>query len=247
MVLTRLKCTVRRVTGDRVYLSLNGVKVRVRHWYRMLLGRDPRIVALHRGAIERHGEWYLCPTPLTRQSVVYSLGIGTDISFDLSVINRFGVHVHAFDPTPTATEWIRKQALPSHFHAYAYGVADFDGMAKFERPDDAENPSFIYRGERVAVTGATLCPVRRLRSLMDMLGHVEIDVLKMDIEGAEYDVIENMLTEGVLVRQLLVEFHHRKPWLGVQKTLAAVQLLARAGYRLFHMSPGGEEWAFIRE
>lgn len=247
MILVRLKQSVRRLTGERVYLMLNGIKVRVRHWYRMVVGRDPRIVARHHAEVEKHGEWYLCPTPLTHESVVYSLGIGTDVTFDLSVIDRYGTHVFAFDPTPIATAWIRAQAVPPQFHAYEYGVADFDGIAAFERPEDPENPSFSYRGERTEGSGATRCQVRRLRTLMDTLGHTEIDVLKMDIEGAEYVVIENLLAEGVRVHQLLVEFHHRKPWIGVQKTVAAAQALSRAGFRLFHISPTGEEWAFIRE
>ena len=245
--LTRLKRSVRRLTGERVYLMLSGIKVRVRHWYRMAIGLDPRIVARHHAAIEKHGEWYLCPTPLTRESIVYSLGIGTDVTFDLSVIDRFGTKVFAFDPTPTATAWIRGQTLPPEFHAYEYGVADFDGIAEFVRPEDPENPSFSYRGESAERSGATRCEVRRLRTLMEMLGHTEIDVLKMDIEGAEYGVIENLLAEGVRVHQLLVEFHHRKPWIGVEKTVAAAESLSRAGFRLFHISPAGEEWAFIRE
>ena len=133
------------------------------------------------------------------------------------------------------------------FHANQYGIADFDGIAEFERSADPENPSFSYRGRPAEGIGATRCEVRRLRTMMEMLGHNQIDLLKMDIEGAEYGVIENMLAEGVPVRQLLVEFHHRKPWIGVQKTVTAAEALSRAGFRLFHVSPSGEEWAFIRE
>jgi len=33
-------------------------------------------------------------------AVVYSLGIGEDISFDLALIEKYGARVHAFDPTP---------------------------------------------------------------------------------------------------------------------------------------------------
>ncbi|HXG69634.1 MAG TPA: FkbM family methyltransferase [Gemmatimonadaceae bacterium] len=247
MILTRLKQRVRRLTGERLYLMLNGIKVRSRHYCRMVVGLDPRIVARHRAAVERHGEWYLCPTPLTRESVVYSLGIGTDVSFDLSMIARFGTHVFAFDPTPTATAWIRTQTLPAQFHAYPYGVADFDGIADFERPEDPQNPSFSYLGKRAEGLGATRCDVRRLRTLMEMLGHTDIDLLKMDIEGAEYAVIENMIAEGLRVHQLLVEFHHRKPGIGAQKTVVVVHALERAGFRLFHISPTGQEWAFIRD
>src|SRR5690554_1691728 len=41
---------------------------------------------------------------------------------------------------------------------------------------------------------------------MTQLGHKHIDVLKMDIEGAEYDVIENILSAQLPITQILIEF-----------------------------------------
>src|SRR6185369_4693663 len=60
-------------------------------------------------------QWSVCPDQLTCESIVYSVGVGTDVSFDLELIGRFGLRVHAFDPTPRSIEWIRKQVLPSEF------------------------------------------------------------------------------------------------------------------------------------
>jgi len=79
---------------------------------------------------------------------------------------------------------------------------------------------------------------------MERLGHNHIDVLKMDIEGAEYGVIADLLSCNIRVDQLLVEFHHRWPEVGVQKTKQAIRELNRAGYRIFHISQTGEEYSF---
>ena len=46
--------------------------------------------------------------------------------------------------------------------------------------------------------------------MMRDLGHDHLDVLKMDIEGAEYAVLDDMLQSDILPDQLLVEFHHGK-------------------------------------
>ena len=81
------------------------------------------------------------------------------------------------------------------------------------------------------------------------LGHDRIDLLKMDIEGAEYAVIDNLLREGVDVRQLLVEFHHHDhhtDGMSAKRTKKAVQKLNRAGFKIFHVTPRGEEYSFVR-
>ena len=38
--------------------------------------------------------------------------------------------------------------------------------------------------------------------IMAKLGHSSLDILKIDIEGAEYDVIEDMLSSGIRPRQV---------------------------------------------
>jgi Methyltransferase FkbM domain len=87
-------------------------------------------------------------------------------------------------------------------------------------------------------------PVYRLASIARMLGHERIDVLKMDIEGAEYGVLEDLLVSGLAVKQVLVEFHHRRAEIGVEKTKRAIRCLNEAGYRIFSVSASGEEYGF---
>jgi hypothetical protein len=81
---------------------------------------------------------------------------------------------------------------------------------------------------------------------MGELGHDKIDLLKMDIEGAEYSVLADLLASHIRVDQLLVEFHHRFPEVGVNKTKGAIKALNAAGYRIFSVSPSGEEFGFLR-
>ena len=37
---------------------------------------------------------------LDQNSVVYSAGLGLDITFDEQLINKYGLEIHGFDPTP---------------------------------------------------------------------------------------------------------------------------------------------------
>jgi FkbM family methyltransferase len=189
--------------------------------------------------------WCVCPQDLSASSVVYSFGVGEDISFDLALIERFGLQVQAFDPTPRSLVWLQNQTVPAEFVFHAYGVAGFDGNCAFVPP---ENPAHVSHSivARASSRPAIEVAVHRLGTIMKMLGHEQIDLLKMDIEGAEYGVLADMLACGIAMKQLLVEFHHRWPQLGIEKTKEAIRGLNAAGYRIFSVSPSGEEYGFLR-
>jgi FkbM family methyltransferase len=187
--------------------------------------------------------WCVCPQGLSAESVVYSAGVGEEISFDLGLIERFGMRIHAFDPTPRSIAWVRDQALPKEFVFHPYGIAELDGRCRFNPPRDPLHVSHTVL-QRAGSGPATELPVHRLETILRMLGHRQIDLLKMDIEGAEYGVLADLLAGRVAVKQLLVEFHHRWPEVGIAKTKHAIGMLQEAGYRVFSVSPSGEEYGF---
>jgi FkbM family methyltransferase len=231
-------------------VSARSIYRRVRRAVRCAVGRDIqfpiqiRVPAVTLGT--EYGGWSVYPGGFGPDSVVYSAGIGTDISFDLALIERYGVTVHAFDPTPASIVWLEAQQLPARFKWRQVGLAAYDGQASFFPPD---NPAFVShtmlpRAKRGGT--AIQVEVRRLSTLMRDLGHDRLDVLKMDIEGAEYGVVDNILASGVDIGQLLIEFHHRFADVGIERTRQTVTKLNAAGYRIFCRSDTGEEYGFIR-
>jgi FkbM family methyltransferase len=223
---------------------------RIKRLLRIMIGRDAPFFVQEYCQTEWHGStangWVICPDLMGENMAVYSLGIGQDISFDLSLIQKYGANVYAFDPTPSSLAWLKTQNVPKKFHYYEFGVADYEGRAVFYPPRTARHASRSMIA-RPTEGGRTIeVPVRRLSDIVAALGHSHIDLLKMDIEGAEYGVIDNMLLSGIRPKQLLVEFHHKFPSLGVRSTKKTVGALMREGYRIFYVSPRGEEYSFLR-
>lgn len=66
------------------------------------------------------------------------------------------------------------------------------------------------------------------------------------MEGAEYDILDLMLSCPVRPTQILVEFHHRFPGLGLDMTYDTLDRLRDAGYRIFAVSDQGPELSLIR-
>jgi FkbM family methyltransferase len=193
---------------------------------------------------EGPGTWAVWPDALGTGSVLYSFGVGRDISFERAMIERYDLTVHAFDPTPLALTWARSQPLPANFHLHELGIAPYDGVACFQPPIKLKFESFSM--VRSSGLGQPIdAPVRRFRSLAGMLGHRRVDVLKMDIEGAEYDVLTDILESDIQVGQILVEFHHRWKEVGAGRTRQAIASLERAGYVVAAVSAAGTEYTFV--
>lgn len=227
-----------------------GVYRRLRWAARRAVGRDVRFPVQVTMPAARHGgdagEWWVCPEGLGAESVVYSLGIGTDITFDLSLIQAYGLRVEAFDPTPRAIEYVSSQVLPSGYRWHAVGIGARDGRARFFPPENPNHVSHTLVHREATGSSAIEVEIRSLPTVLRELGHDRIDVLKMDIEGAEYEVLDDVLGHRLRVRQILVEFHHRFPEVGLDRTRRAVAALNAAGYRIFFSSESGEEYSFIR-
>lgn len=70
---------------------------------------------------------------------------------------------------------------------------------------------------------------------MKKYGHTHVDLLKIDIEGAEYGVLEAIMESGVQIRQIAVEFHNGVlPGIPRKLTIRTLIKLYRYGYRIVH-------------
>ncbi|MGE3292563.1 MAG: FkbM family methyltransferase [Geminicoccaceae bacterium] len=226
------------------------IRARLRPAVRGLLGFDPKVAidvrlpTLRLGS--NYGGWCVVPECLGADSVVLSVGIGTDLSFDLGLIDRFGCRVQAYDPTPASLAWLAGQSLPALLSTHAIGLADRDGELTVEQPAQAGHASFHVSNAGAASAGRTVgIPVRRLSRLLSDLRTNACDLLKMDIEGAEYGVCRDIVAHGPRPQQLLVEFHHRMYGFTVAMTEAAIADLRAVGYRVFWASETGREFGLI--
>ena len=194
-----------------------------------------------------YGGYLVDPSLIPPEPVVYSLGVGEDISFDLALIEHYGCRVHAFDPTPKVKGWIESQRLPERFSFDGIGIADFDGETDFYLPPKTDFISHSMIRARQYSLDSIRVPVTKLSTLMKRLGHSRIDVLKMDIEGAEYAVLTDVIKDNIDVGQILVEFHHRLSSVGIDKTRTVLSSLDDYGMKICYVCPRMEVFTLIAQ
>ncbi len=223
---------------------------KLKTWVKAALGQElllkPEVICEKEKFGSDYGGWDVVVTHLNAHSVVYSFGVGEDASFDTALIDQYNLVVQAFDPTPKSIEWVKNQGFSGNFVMHSYGIAAFDGTVSFNPPENPDHVSHTVLDRPSTQTKAISVPVKRLRTIMQELGHTHIDILKMDIEGAEYDVIQDLYSSDIRPEQVLVEFHHRFPGVGIEKTKAAIESIKSMGYQLFSVSATQEEFCFIR-
>lgn len=222
----------------------------IRNFVRILrrgipLGRREVDLPVEHIGSDGYGNYAVCPTFINPDSIVYSCGIGEDISFDLGMIARFGAKIHAFDPTPRSIQWLGKQSLPAGFTAYPYAVGAEDGRVKLFVPKNSSHISHSLVVHDGTTRESIEAPMFRLSTLLKQLGHTRIDVLKLDIEGAEYDVLADIARQRIPVKQIAVEFHHNFRSIGKARTRSAIQALKDAGFSILDVNPHGTIFTFI--
>ena len=208
-----------------------------------LIGEDVKIPRIRVG--QDQADWVIADRLVSRDSIVYSVGIGEDISFDLELIERYGCRVYGWDPTPLAVNFMARQATPPPgFTLLPYGLGTEDCVKEFAGGTEGDH-SFSSHSRNPSKISLQ---VLDLGSMMKLLNHDRVDLLKIDIEGDEYDVIRKIVQNKVIIPQLLIEFHHR--WMDaipVQMTREHVNMLKDAGYLIFDVSASGGEFSFIHQ
>ena len=193
-----------------------------------------------------HG-WVIDESKISKDSVVYSIGVGSNIDFDIALIEKFSLVVHAFDPTPRSIKWVESQSLTKNFRFYPVGLAGQNGTMNFFPPARKSSTHFspVKRYDEDD-KDIIVAPVKNLETIASDLGHNSIDLLKMDIEGAEYEVIDSLEKSKIQINQILIEFHHMYKGIPISKTIKAIEKLQRMGFELFNISQRTYEFSFIR-
>lgn len=197
---------------------------------------------------DMYGAWPVCTNIIPKNPLVYSFGIGSDVTFDIDLKQRFNASVFCFDPTIESTtfEQIRKNATGLLFKQF--GLGHDDEVINFYRSNDPKIGSLVSTpGLQGYQRNPHLrAPVLKLSTLLAIYKHSWVDLIKMDIEGGEYNVLGGVNLVALPASQVLVEFHSRFFPDGWRMQKELTQKFEKSGWKLAHESKNKEEVVFIR-
>ena len=181
-----------------------------------------------------YGGWYIPKNiNLNENSIVYSGGVGEDMSFDLLLNNKYNCKLILIDPTSRAMDHYNEvkqfyddktnfsfkgdiqpdykeciQNLNPNFEKFEYineGLWNKKDTLNFYKQT---NEKYVSQSliENMFGENYDTIQVNSIKNIMDQRGHEQIDLLKLDIEGAEIEVINQMLNDKIYPKYLLIEF-----------------------------------------
>jgi FkbM family methyltransferase len=172
--------------------------------------------------------WIVPLDRIREGAIAYCAGAGEDITFDLELAKR-GCAVFTIDPTPRAVAHVNATAATvTNLRLIPVGLWSSDTTLRFYAPRDPKHVSHsVVNLQRTSDYFEARC--MSLGSLMESLGHTYVDILKMDIEGAEFEVLETILADPGRVGVICVEFDQPAPVLSIRRM---IDRLARADFVL---------------
>jgi len=179
-----------------------------------------------------------CPD-LSAESVIIDAGCSYQADFSLYLMEHYGVQAIGVDPTRKHQAALRAIAArhPGRFSHVPWAIAATDGTLTFHESQVNESGSLFADHVNVLRDDTTRYDVEAvsLGTLLARLGLPRVDILKLDLEGAEYDLIERVTAaELEPIRQLFVEFHHHAVrHVGEGDTRRLVERLEGFGFRAF--------------
>ncbi|SDC67074.1 FkbM family methyltransferase [Ruegeria marina] len=144
---------------------------------------------------------------LAPEAVVLDVGGFEGGWADLILSFQPKARVHVFEPHPRFAEALRsKFACQPNVMVHEFAIGGAEGVLRLSDDGDASS-AFGGKG------GVLEAPIRPADAVFTELGLDRVDLMKVNIEGGEYDLLPALLDSGLMPRigRLQVQFHLFEP------------------------------------
>lgn len=191
---------------------------------------DPQMLYPHK--VEMIEGKLICLELIPNGSTIISGGVGNDVKFELELIKRKNTKVVGLDPTSTAENFVaaEKEKTPELRSNYIYlkkALSDSTDDLKLYFGEDDFMSSVSSQHRDTKTDNFFVCQATTIDELMKE--YKNVSYLKIDIEGAEYNILNKL--EKITIPQISIEFHHHcSTEYKLSETISLIEKVANMGY-----------------
>jgi FkbM family methyltransferase len=177
----------------QLYKSYEKFWKKIRNIYKIYIVKDDFSIQIKKWFADAGDETLRLNYPeLTRESVVFDLGgyLG-DFAAEINV--RYGCKIYIFEPHPYYySECLKRFSSDKNITVLNYGLADSNGELFLS--DHQDGSSFV-NPNHIRENGIK-CILRDFIDVIDELDVPKIDLMKINIEGGEFPLLEHIIAFG---------------------------------------------------
>ena len=177
---------------------------------------------------------------LDESSVIIDVGCADDADFSIHMIDKYGLKAFGVDPTQKHRPSLAalEERFAGRFKHLPLAVSATNGNITFHESAENQSGSILNDHTNVmndSVHSYTVESVT-LHSLIQRIQKPDVDLLKLDLEGAEYELLSAITEEDVKpFRQIYIEFHHHCTNHSEEETRALVSSICAMGFDVFSL------------
>ena len=156
----------------------------------------------HRQWVKDNAESLRIKYKLNQDAIVFDLG-GYEGSWTNDIFDRFGCNIYTFEPVCDFYDKIVDRFKDnSKIKVYNFGLSNKDYECKIYLDDDG---SSVYKnGGKYEVM-----QMKQIDKFFKEQNISKIDLMKINIEGGEFDLLEHLLTTDYIknIDNILIQFH----------------------------------------
>ena len=185
-----------------------------------------------------YGGWILPKDiKLNEDSVIYSVGVGEDMSFDMILSDKHKCNIILIDPTKKAKKHYEevthyyeniKWKITGNVQEDYYGIMyplkpDLSKISYIEKAlwDEKMDEMKFYKQDNEDYVSQSLMEgiygekydivsTETLKDIRDENEHFDIDILKLNTSGAEIKILHSMLNENIFPNYICINFNVKK-------------------------------------
>ena len=173
---------------------------------------------------------------LNENSIIYCIGVGEDISFDIQIANYSNSKIYLFDPTPRSLDHVNyiKDLFDNKKNLInndKYGGGDknylnnllknkintnniiMNNYGIYIKNDTMKfykpkNSNYVSHSlvKSLASNDYILVDIKNIIDVMKSFNHQQIDLLKIDVEGVELLILNKLFDNNIYPKYLCVDF-----------------------------------------
>jgi len=182
---------------------------------------------------------YLFFEKFNSNSVVVDAGCGFLAEFSCSLINDYNLRAFGIDPTLKHASLLAEVEAKNNgkFKHVPVAITKNNGKITFNETLDHESGSVLSEHKNIQNDSIRTYEVEsmNLLTLIDHLHLKEVDLLKLDLEGAEFELLNSITAQDLLpFKQIFIEFHHLAvTGLSKKDTYRIVKRIQSFGFKSF--------------